>query len=110
MSTPISPWGLRILDLLADGQWHVIGQVVDEAAMTVPPGVAYRRGENMRRSRGGPVERAQGGADTAIRTGARNKAYEAIMTRVYRGTIDRRVSRTGVVRIRLNRSALRRAS
>lgn len=104
---PPTAWALKVLDELADRQWHLLEEVLAAAAATVPPGIAYRRGETNRINCGGPGQRTRGDAATAIATGARNKAYEAVQVRVKTGVIDRKVSRNGVIRIRLNRAAMR---
>lgn len=84
-----TPHGRRLDQILADGHWHPLGQVLEEVAAAVTPGVAYRAGENHRRWKGGPQVRAQGDETTAVAAGARMTARQTVWGRVRRGTVQR---------------------
>lgn len=48
---------LRLVEVLEDGQWHRLEDVITEVGKAIPPGRAVRRNELARRSAGGPAER-----------------------------------------------------
>jgi hypothetical protein len=79
-------WGARIAEVLDDGEWHHIDDVATIAASVVPPGVAYRFQERLRRkSRSGatgPDRRRLGDHKTAVEIGKRAVARKAIIDRV----------------------------
>lgn len=91
MSPPLAPWSRRILDLLADGAWHDRDEILEAAAAMVPPGKAFRRGEHVRRcqlaNRDQP--RTRGGRDTAISTGRRTYARDALHSMIAVGRVIR---------------------
>lgn len=48
MPTPRAPWTAKVLELLADGRWHTVDELVDAASPLVPPGRAAREAERCR--------------------------------------------------------------
>lgn len=99
MGTPASPWATKVLERLADGEWHTLDELADHAVAAVPPGVAFRAGERNRRRIITNTVRSRGDDRTSITTGARVKVREAINVRVHQGTLQRR-DRDGVIEIR----------
>jgi hypothetical protein len=91
VSPPLAPWSRRILELLADGAWHDREELITAAMATVPPGMAFRRGEILRRCQlANPDQpRSRGGRDTAIATGRRTYARDAIHSMIGVGRIIR---------------------
>jgi hypothetical protein len=92
-------WRLRVLEILADGQWHDREPVVLDAMRLVPPGKAFRRGEQYR-ERVSTGERKRGSDDDSIRTGQRAYVSETIQTSLKSGVIEKRVE-NGVYQIRM---------
>lgn len=43
-----TPWSIALAELLTDGEWHTLDELIDHAGDLVPPGVALRRGETDR--------------------------------------------------------------
>lgn len=79
MATPTSPWRAKVLEVLADGEWHHVEELVTAGVATVPPGKGYRTGERNRRCKTpGARTRVRGDADTAISAGARQLVVQAI--------------------------------
>lgn len=94
MATPFTAWGLRIDELLADGEWHELEDVYSFAATVVPPGRAYRQGEFDRSRRAGaPATRQVGTRETAVTAGARRIVKKTVESRIRRGTVVRWGSR-----------------
>lgn len=99
MSVQVStPWSAKVDEVLADGLWHPLKLVIDEAMFAVPPAIAFWEGERGR-TRGRVVPRQHGDDNTAIDTGARAKVYRSIIGRARHGTIERR-DVNGVAEIR----------
>lgn len=48
MSAPRSPWTDRLLEVLADGEWHTYDELAAAAGPLVPPGYAQRTNESNR--------------------------------------------------------------
>lgn len=48
MPTPRAPWTVKLLEVLADGRWHTVDELVDTAGPLVPPGRAARVAESRR--------------------------------------------------------------
>lgn len=46
----------KLVDLLEDGEWHVLEDILAEAGKLVPPGVAIRRAEKRRAATAGSAE------------------------------------------------------
>lgn len=90
MATAPSQWALKVLDVLADGEWHPLNEVLDAATPYVPPGIAARHAERGRINHGGPPHRSKGDQQKAIDVGARSKVHEAINIRVRYHTLERR--------------------
>lgn len=87
-------WGERVDEVLADGEWHDIDDVIADAVRRVPPGLAYRKGEARRtHSRGdgrtAPERRQLGTREVAVATGARTLVRKSIESRLRRGTAVR---------------------
>lgn len=88
MGTPPSPWRSRVHEILADGEWHVLDEVVRDAMRFVPPGKAYRAAEaNRLRQYSGP--RVRGDETDAIRSGQR----QLVTGTLYQGTRTGRLER-----------------
>lgn len=85
-----TPWGAKVDEVLADGEWHAIEAVVVAAMAAVPPGVSFRHGESERqRRRSEPGTRVSGDHSTSVATGARRLAWQAVRTRWRKGTAER---------------------
>lgn len=94
MPTPLAPWTLRMDEVLADGEWHELEQVLAAGVKMVPPGMAYRKGEWSRTRRGdAPATRHVGTRETAVAAGARIIAKKSIESRIRYGSIVRWGSR-----------------
>lgn len=90
MGATTTAWGARVEELLADGRWHALEDVIAAAAKLVPPGRAYRKGEWNRARRGNaPAQRRLGTRETAVATGARIIAKKAVEDRLRNGTAER---------------------
>lgn len=66
------------MEIIADGHWHSVEDVIREAMRYVPPARAYREGERIRVRLGGPEERTRGGRQQSILSGQRSIARSAI--------------------------------
>lgn len=89
MGTPLSPWRARVHEILSDGEWHDLEQVVRDAMRLVPPGKAYRQAErNRKRQHPGP--RTRGDEGTAIHSGQRQLVMSSVHAAVRRGVLERR--------------------
>ena len=87
-----TPWGRALDAALADGKWHHRDEILAAASITVPPGVAFRRGDQRRRQRrttGDPDERHHGDTTTSMRAGARDVARGLLHSRVQRRVVER---------------------
>lgn len=93
MGTPLSPWSARMDDVLADGEWHELEEVLAAGVKIVPPGMAYRKGEWNRLRLKGPDTRHVGTRERSVATGARIIARKSIESRLQRGTVERWGSR-----------------
>ena len=89
MSAPRSALTLALERILADGEWHGIGDVRAALVPLVPPGRAYRRGEadRLASTAGGP--RVKGDRSTAIAAGAGQIVDDAVRSGVRWGRIER---------------------
>lgn len=95
----------KVLTILADGQWHPLHEIVDQLAVMMPPGAAYRRSEQGRRrrqrARNMPVtERQRGDKDSAIAAGQRIAAREVVRGLRDRGRVEERTRGGKEVRAR----------
>lgn len=92
MPTPRAPWTVRFLEVLADGRWHTLDELVAAAAPAVPPGRAHRSAEQhrarMKRTRGTTGERVREYADPAT-TGARHVVLDSVHSLHRAGRIER---------------------
>lgn len=78
-------------EALADGDWHPLEAVVAAGVAAVPPGVAYRQGERRRAEHpAAPASRHKSDTVTAVNAGARRQVRNLILSRIQRGTIERR--------------------
>ncbi len=88
MAVPKRPWSQRMREILADGQWHAMTDLVLDAGKLIPPSYAIRTAERIRttgqraadrdnesRRRRGPRTVTQ---DEAIRSGRRALLSNAI--------------------------------
>lgn len=87
----------RVLNLLADGKWHPLSELVDAVAPMMPPGPAYRRVEQARRRmqerRGAPVTpRQRGDKASAIDSGRRVGARNVVRGLRRRGRVEERTT------------------
>lgn len=87
------PWGEEVDAQLADGEWHVLEDVIAAAVATVPPGIAWRVGERQRQH--GIVDGSvNGGAryvgddSTSVATGARHLVVKLIGSRKRSGKVE----------------------
>lgn len=88
VTAPKTPWGAAIDRVLADGEWHDREEILAAGVLTVPPGVAYRHAERLRRVyAAGP--RKRGDDSTAVAAGARDKVRRVLAAHVQRGTVER---------------------
>lgn len=87
----------RVLELLADGKWHPLSELIDAIAPLLAPGPAYRRAEQSRRRlqerRGFPVTtRQRGDKASAIASGRRIGARNVVRGLRLRGRVEERTS------------------
>lgn len=87
----------RVMELLDDGKWHPLSELVDAVAPMLPPGPAYRRAEQSRRrlqeSRGFPVTaRQRGDKERAVASGRRLGARNVVRGLRIRGRVEERTS------------------
>ncbi len=73
----------RVMEVLADGEWHDSAELIAVLAPMMPPGPAYRRAEESRKSRQRrrghePTARQRGDRDSAIASGQRMAAREVL--------------------------------
>ena len=93
MATPRSPWTARMDEVLDDGEWHELEEVLAAGITMVPPGRAYRKGEWNRLRLKGPATRHVGTREQSVATGARIIARKSIESRLSNGTLVRWGSR-----------------
>jgi hypothetical protein len=82
----MSPWTVKMMDLLSDGEWHDLEEVMQLGMAAVPPGRAWRAAEKSRQqgwmrlygTMDGFRERAESETDVAIRSGARQVVAQAL--------------------------------
>lgn len=91
MGATWTPWSIAILYLLDDDEWHEWDEAVTAGARRVPPGKAYRRGEQLRsrpdkHHNTGP--RVRGDEGYSIHTGARAFARQVLQGMVRNGHIE----------------------
>lgn len=84
----VSPLALRILAALDDGEWHNLEDVIDAVQYTIPPGEAFRIGQQPAQARS--YRRTQ---DEIIASGRRGKTVNTINSLVSNGRIERRGSK-----------------
>lgn len=90
--------GKRLNEVLADGEWHDIEDVIREVAKSVPPGVATRTAERHRKAKVIDGSRPNNGyKGNPVLVGARRVARELIWSRKHRGTVE---VKDGKVRLR----------
>lgn len=85
MAQPPTPWTAAMDDLMADGHWRTLDELVDAVGPLIPPGVAHRRGElaqaRARTTGTGPVQTSD---DQRDRRGRREILRSAVNDRVRR--------------------------
>lgn len=70
---------LKLTELLEDGQWRSVADVVEEVGKVIPPGVAIRTAEVQRRNGGGGAQRARPVSDaTLVTVGRRAKVRDML--------------------------------
>lgn len=90
MPNPKSAWRARLEEILADGEWHRLDDLVRAAGPLVPEGKAVRRGERERvRTRLVPGERERCDRDTAVATGRRDIIRRSLADMVSQGQATR---------------------
>lgn len=89
MPQPPGPARRRILEVLADGRWHLVEDVLSAAGGAVSPGQAWRAGE-ANRTRMNPGPRHRGDDDTSIAAGRRAIATKALGALIRQGRVVRR--------------------
>lgn len=89
-----TPWTAKVVELLADGEWHPRETVIVEAMKTFPPGRAFRAGERERARLAerdgyqyGP--RRHGDDDTSVSTGARRRVMGNVHSLIKAGRLER---------------------
>lgn len=87
------PWTLKILEILANKEWHDYEAVMEEAAPLVPPGMAWRQAEENRvtyysRRRVPTGERVRGDRNDTIKTGQRYYVSRGIRSLRTSGRIE----------------------
>lgn len=85
--TARSPHGRAVDEVLADGEWHTLDELVARCGPMVPPGVALRRAEGGRKAalryKGlVPGERQYGTRDDAMVVGRRSVIVNVLRLRV----------------------------
>lgn len=90
---PRTSWSLAIRAVLADGEWHERAELLEAALPTVPPMVAYRRGEKHRKMGGacrpGPDQRKDGDHNASIKVGAKRVVMDVLRSMVKTGAVER---------------------
>ncbi len=91
---PKSQTRIRLDEVLADGDWHLVDDVITTIMGTVAPGAAARHAEKLRLHCATPghpssTERQRGDTDTAIRVGQRALARQVLVTAVRWGPYER---------------------
>lgn len=84
-------WSAALDELLADGAWHALDDIVEAVGERVPEGHAVRTAERHRRAcQHAAAERTRGTRDSVVRTGRRAILSAALGKRAGRGTVERR--------------------
>lgn len=99
MATPTTPWYDRIVEVLADGEWHRREELIQAAIPLVPPGQAHRAAEKDRVRRSQSPTRVRGDQATAIAAGARRLVDEALRGLVRYGRVWRDGDRYQLVEV-----------
>lgn len=90
MPRKMSPWASRVLELLADGEWHEQERIYHLAAPLVPPGRAFKRGERARlRKRENPDENPKRIKGDSYVSGARMIVVDSVNHMVVAGRLER---------------------
>lgn len=92
----LTPWSRAVLAVLEEhGDWMPQKEVMARVMPTVPPGIALRTTENLRRSSGmgkAPEKRVRPRPESAlIASGQRVKASEAVNSMINNGRVERKV-------------------
>jgi hypothetical protein len=98
VSPPRSPLTLALERILADGEWHGLGDVRAALVPLVPPGRAYRRSEADRVASTAGGVRVKGDRATAVDNGARQIADDAVRSGIRHGRIERQGGRVRATR------------
>lgn len=80
----MAPVTLKVLDALADGEWHDQEDVIEAAMYVTPPGEAFRHAS--KRSNALVDRRSQ---DEIIASGQRTKAIDSINSLIANGRVER---------------------
>lgn len=88
----MTPWGAAARDLLADGDWHTLDEIVAHVGHLIAPGVAHRATERKRRLNAGrrgsaTVERTP--TPETVATGRRLVVSDGLGGRVRAGYVER---------------------
>lgn len=109
MSTPRSPWMVKVHELLADGDWVDREELMAAAMPVVPPGKAERqakvernRQDAARRRRGDTVIPSNSKPSDPVAVGARIVVAHSLGTAVGQGRLERRRLADGRIQIRRN--------
>lgn len=92
MSGPRAPWTVRIVEVLADGEWHALDELVRVEGALIPPGQAARDAESKRleksaRRHGAPRPRTRPGDPTEV--GRRQMIRDALWGLARHGVVER---------------------
>jgi hypothetical protein len=98
VSAPRSALTLALERILADGEWHGLGDVRAALVPLVPPGRAYRRSEADRLANTAGGVRVKGDRATAVAAGAGQVADDAVRSGVRWGRIERQGGRIRATR------------
>lgn len=94
-----TPWTTRVLEVLADGEWHTLEELVEAAGPLIPPGRATRQAHYSRdwqrarrRADGRPEASAaarEARTDGAEMTGRRQLIVASVNSLVRYGRVER---------------------
>lgn len=95
MSGRSSAHGDKLRQVLSDGLWHTLDELVDVTGDLIPEGRAERRAETERQRRRGrdsypPPSRQQGDRDRAVASGRRRIVRRTLASMDERGFVERR--------------------
>lgn len=91
MGRPLTEHVRVMLDALADGKWHEVEEIILLGARAVAPGVAFRRGEQLRlRGREESSPRTRGDVSDTVAVGGRFIARQALASHVRMGRCERK--------------------